>query len=215
MVGPGVPRFQRRRMGILDRRRRVRLLQGRPGRGRHRRRRRVHPVDHRGPGGLDVRRSATAGAGPRRGVCHPRALDGGDGGGARCRSPARGVRHGDGRRDEHHARPPGARRAPPRSRSEAGRTGGRERGVGNGRGARRAPRPAAGRAADRCVWPGCRLRRQRVAGARGGGGRLPLARGALPVPGAPTARAQGLFAELGAGLRTVLGDADCLPSWRS
>ena len=35
---------------------------------------------------------------------------------------------------------------------------------------------------------------------------LPLARGALPVPGAPTARAQGLFAELGAGLRTVLGD---------
>ena len=35
---------------------------------------------------------------------------------------------------------------------------------------------------------------------------LPLARGALPLRGAPAARVQGLLAELGAGLRTVLGD---------
>ena len=35
---------------------------------------------------------------------------------------------------------------------------------------------------------------------------LPLARGALPVLEAPAARTQGLFAELGAGLSTVLGD---------
>ena len=35
---------------------------------------------------------------------------------------------------------------------------------------------------------------------------LPLARGALPVIEAPAGRTQGLFAELGAGLSTVLGD---------
>ena len=35
---------------------------------------------------------------------------------------------------------------------------------------------------------------------------LPLARGALPVLEAPAARTEDLFAELGAGLRTVLGD---------
>ena len=158
-------------MGLLDRHRRVRLLQRRPGRGRHRGRGRVHPVDHRGSGGLDVRRPATAGAGPRRGLCHPRALDGGDRGGAGGRSPIRGVPHGDRRRDEHHARPPGARRAPPRGRAEAGRAGGRKRGVGNGRRARRAPRPAVGRAADCPGRPGRRLRCQRAAGARSGRGR--------------------------------------------
>ena len=125
---------------------------GGPAEAGHRGRRGVHPVDHRGASGIDVRRPAAAHAGPRRGLCHPRALDGGDRGGARGRSPIRGVRDGDRRRDEHHARPPGAWRAPPRGRAEAGRAGGRERGVGNGRGARRAPRSALGRAADR-GWP--------------------------------------------------------------
>ena len=47
-------------------------------------------------------------------------------------SPIRGVHHGDRRRDERHARPPGPRRAAPRGRADAGRAGGRERGLGNG-----------------------------------------------------------------------------------
>ena len=52
-----------------------------------------------------------------------------------------------------------------------------QRGIGNGRRARRTPRPAVGRAADRRGRPGRRLRCQRGAGARRVAAVLPLARG--------------------------------------
>ena len=55
--------------------------------------------------------------------------------------------------------------------------------------------------------PGCRLRCQRAAGARRGRRRpVTCARCAARCLEHPRARVQGLLAELGAGLRTVLGD---------
>ena len=145
-------------------------------------------------------------SGPRRRLCRPRSLDDGGRGCARGRFPIRGLRHGDRRRNEITlVRPAHAALLPevaqkPDELAVANAASGTVEGLGALLG------PLLAGLLIAVAGPAAVYGANALLALGAAAVVLPLARGALPVLQAPAARTQGLVAELGAGLRTVLGD---------